>query len=76
MYKKMKGYNYKHPVGKSNDGLWPDSSVRRILRNEMYIGNMVQGKNTTISYKIKQCRQVPKEDWIIVENTHEASQLF
>jgi len=72
MYKKLKGFNYKHPVGKNNDGLWPDSSVRRILRNEMYIGNMVQGKNTTISYKIKQCRAIPKEDWIIVENTHEA----
>ncbi len=71
MYKKLKGFNYKHPVGKSNDGLWPDSSVRRILRNEMYIGNMVQGRNTTISYKIKQCRAIPKEDWIIVENTHE-----
>ena len=71
MYKKLKGYNYKHPAGKNNDGLWPDSSVRRILKNEMYIGNMVQGKNTTISYKIKQCRALPKEDWIIVENTHE-----
>ena len=71
MYKKLKGFNYRHPVGKSNDGLWPDSSVRRILKNEMYIGNMVQGKNTTISYKIKQCRAIPKEEWIIVENTHE-----
>lgn len=71
MYKQLKGFNYKHPVGKSNDGLWPDSSVRRILKNEMYIGNMVQGKNTTMSYKIKQCRAIPKEDWIIVEGTHE-----
>lgn len=72
MYKRIKGFKYRHPSGKINDGLWPDSSVRRILKNEMYIGNMVQGKNTTISYKIKQCRAVPKEDWIIVENTHEA----
>ena len=71
-YKKLKGFNYKHPAGKKLDGLWPDSSVRRILRNEMYVGNMVQGKNTTISYKIKQCRAIPKEDWIIVEVTHEA----
>ena len=71
MYKKLKGLNYRHPTGKSNDGLWHDSSVRRILQNEMYIGNMVQGKNTTISYKIKQCRPVPREEWIIVENTHE-----
>lgn len=72
MYKKQKGFNYRHPTGKSNDGLWHDSSVRRILQNEMYIGNMVQGKNTKISYKIKQCRAVPKNEWIIVENTHEA----
>ena len=71
-YKRSKGLCYRHPAGEKNDGLWPDSSVRRILRNEMYIGNMVQGKNTTISYKIRQCRAVPKEDWIRVENTHEA----
>ena len=71
MYKKLIGFNYRHPAGKSNDGLWSDSSVRRIIQNQMYIGNMVQGKNTTISYKIKQCRAIPKEDWIIVEGTHE-----
>lgn len=71
-YKRLKGYNYKHPAGAHNDGLWPDSSVRRILKNEMYIGNMVQGKNTTVSYKIHQCRAVPKEDWIKVAGTHEA----
>ena len=71
-YKRSKGLRYRHPAGEKNDGLWPDSSVRRILRNEMYIGNMIQGKNTTISYKIKQCRAVPREDWIRVEGTHEA----
>lgn len=71
-YKKQKGFNYRHPAGAQNDGLWPDSSVRRILKNEMYIGNMVQGRNTTVSYKIHQCRAVPKEDWIKVNGTHEA----
>ncbi|MBQ7204198.1 MAG: recombinase family protein [Eubacterium sp.] len=70
-YKKQQGLNYNHTSGVNNDGLWCDQTVRRILKNEMYIGNMVQGKNTTISYKIKQCRPVPKSDWIIVENTHE-----
>ena len=71
-YKRSKGLKYRHPAGEKNDGLWPDSSVRRILRNEMYIGNMIQGKNTTISYKIRQCRSVPKADWFRVEGTHEA----
>lgn len=69
-YKQLKGFNYRHPVGQRNDGLWPDSSVRQILRNEMYIGNMVQGKNTTVSYKIQQCRAIPKEEWIRVPGTH------
>lgn len=69
-YKMQKGWNYRHTSGKRNDGLWCDSTIRRMLSNQMYIGNMVQGKNTTISYKIKQCKSVPKSDWIIVENTH------
>ncbi len=71
MYKKQKGLNYRHPSGRSNDGLWPDSSVRRILQNRMYVGDMVQGRNTTYSYKIKQCRAIPEDEWIVVENTHE-----
>ncbi|MBR6654122.1 MAG: recombinase family protein [Oscillospiraceae bacterium] len=71
-YKQLKGLNYQHPAGQKLDGMWPDSSVRRILRNEMYIGNMVQGKTTTISYKISKCRNIPQSDWIVVENTHEA----
>ena len=70
-YKREKGLNYSARTGYSNDGLWCDQTVRRILKNEMYIGNMVQGKNTTISYKIKQCRAVPQSEWIIVKNTHE-----
>ena len=71
-YKRSKGLRCSRPAGDKTNGLWPDSSVRRILQNEMYIGNMVQGKNTTISYKIRQCRAVPKADWIRVEGTHEA----
>ncbi len=70
-YKRMKGYNYRHPASEKADGLWPESSVRRILQNEMYVGNMVQGKNRNISYKIKKSVSVSKADWIVVENTHE-----
>lgn len=70
VYKREKGFNYRHS-GSNNDGLWCDSTVRRILKNQMYIGNMVQGKNKKVSYKIKQCKPVAEEQWIIVENTHE-----
>ena len=70
-YKSSKGYNYKHNGGKKNDSMWPDSSVRRILKNEIYIGNMVQGKNKVISYKLQICKAVEEDSWIVVENTHE-----
>ena len=71
-YKRSKGLNYHHTSSAYNDSLWCDQTVRRILSNQIYIGNMVQHKNASISYKIKQCRAVPREEWIIVEGTHEA----
>ena len=71
-YKRLQGMRYHHPANDKLDGLWPDSSVRRILRNEMYTGVMVQGRNKIISYKVQVARAVPEEDWIRVENTHNA----
>ena len=70
-YKHSQGLNYRANSNIGDKGVWCDQTVRRILKNEMYIGNMVQGKNTNMSYKIKKCVAVPKEDWIIVEGTHE-----
>lgn len=53
-------------------GYWSPGSVRRILRNNVYIGNLEQGKSQTISYKNRQRVKLPKEQWIVVENAHEA----
>ena len=71
-YKRQQGMNYRHPTSDKLDDLWPDSSVRRILRNPLYTGTMVQGKNRTKSYKLHVNEAVPEEDWITVEQTHEA----
>lgn len=49
---------------------WTPSTIRNILSNEIYIGNTVQGKRRTKSYKIHQIENVPENDWIRVENTH------
>lgn len=51
---------------------WYPEVIRKILRNEMYIGNMVQCKKRKINYKLKKVIDAPKSDWIIVPNTHEA----
>ena len=42
-----------------------------MLTNEIYVGNMVQGRYGSISYKSKRNRPRPKSQWIRVENTHE-----
>ena len=71
-YKRQQGMNYRHPASGTLDGLWPDSSVRRILRNPLYTGTMVQGKNRMKSYKLHISESVPEDEWITVEQTHEA----
>lgn len=70
-YKKMQGLKYKNRYENIGRGKWPDSSIRRILNNQMYIGNLVQGTLKIKSYKVQVAQRQDKEDWIIVENTHE-----
>lgn len=70
-YKKSKGLNFCCPQGEKNDGLWSPSSVTTILKNKMYLGIMVQGKQTVISYKVHDKVAVPEEDWYMVPDTHE-----
>ena len=51
--------------------LWKYHSIQWILSNEVYIGNLVQGRFGSVSYKTKQIKSLPKEQWIKVEGTHE-----
>lgn len=51
---------------------WADATVKNIVRNEVYIGNMVQGKTGTMSYKSRKLINKPEDEWIRVEGTHEA----
>ncbi len=69
-YKRLHGLRYKQPKRK-NSTLWKYFAISNMLVNEFYIGNMVQGKYGSISYKTKQNKPRPKEEWFIVEGTHE-----
>ena len=51
---------------------WCYNSVTRILKNEIYTGTLAQGKQTTPNYKIKTRVMKPEEEWVKVEDTHEA----
>ncbi len=65
-------FKYKNPNTANNDGLWCSTQILKILTNEVYIGNMVQGRHRIISYKVHTQVAVPEDEWYIVPNTHEA----
>lgn len=50
---------------------WCQETVKRILSNPTYIGNMTQHRQEKISYKIDKFRKIPCSNWITVEGTHE-----
>lgn len=51
--------------------LWCPRTIEELLRNPTYIGNLTQGRRKKLNYKSKKEVRLSKEDWIIVENTHE-----
>lgn len=69
-YKRQNGQDYRNPNRLAGTVYWTYSTVHRIIQDEMYIGNMVQGK-THQSLRGKP-KSVAKEDWIRVEGTHPA----
>ena len=50
---------------------WNYTTVKRILRNRVYLGHTILGKTRKVNVKSKKKVPVPKEDWCCTENTHE-----
>lgn len=70
VYKQQKGLKYQCRHQKQS-GLWGISTVSRILKSESYLGHMVQGKQRNISPILKKSEEIPRDEWVVVENTHE-----
>lgn len=49
---------------------WNHTTVKRIIKNEVYLGKTVLGKTRKVSLKSKKKISVPKEDWVVTEGTH------
>lgn len=69
---------YYRKYGKGHVGMdmdrpygWSSSSVTHILDSVVYLGHNHAQKSTTISYKNKTKVDIPENEQIIVENTHE-----
>ena len=51
---------------------WSDSAIANLLENEIYLGNTVNMKYSTKSYKDKRRVEHPREECMVFENTHPA----
>ncbi|MBE7007070.1 MAG: hypothetical protein E7424_07975 [Ruminococcaceae bacterium] len=63
--------SYKKPDALCSS-LWSRATVSRMLRNEMYAGVLVQGRQTRESYKSKRTVAVPPQNWVRIEGAHAA----
>lgn len=69
-------YKYYYEQGilknkKFQNVLWTPATIKNILNNPIYIGDMAQRKSKTFLYEGKK-KKTDKSEWIIVKNTHEA----
>ena len=69
-YRRIKGLPVSSAVG--DDPMWSARMIHEVLTNEIYTGDMVQGRHRVKSYKVHQIETVPEEEWVRVPNTHEA----
>lgn len=69
-YKKQNGERYRNGNCLKSTAYWTYSTVYKILQNEMYVGNMVQGKKYQEMHR-KQ-KTTKKEEWVVVKQTQEA----
>lgn len=69
---KKRDTNYVGTFQKNDKSKWDAGAIMRILNNPVYTGTMVQGRTTTMNYKVKKRIYKPESEWNIVPDTHEA----
>jgi len=75
IYKRTKGKNYRNPAEKnaaysSKYGVWAVNTIRHILRDETYLGHLIQGREKKLNYKSKKVVKVTRDEWIVVQDNH------
>lgn len=71
-YKNTLGWAFSTSFKLSPIAKWSATTVGRILKNEIYTGTMIQGKESSPNYKVKKKFRKPQSEWIVVKDTHEA----
>ena len=72
IYAQQKGFKNPQKRGARGDYLWDHNIVRKILTNQAYVGDVVNFRTYSRSFKLKERLDNPPENWEIHENVHEA----
>ncbi len=72
-YKRDRGLPHpKNGFADKSDAKWSATTIIRILKDETYAGALIQGRQGTLNYKIKDVIDLPKKEWARIDNAHEA----
>lgn len=71
-YKRSLGMRFATSFKANPQAAWSANAVLRILKNPVYTGVLIQGKETTPSYKVRKRVTKPENEWAIVSDAHEA----
>lgn len=70
-YKRSLGMKYTTSFKTNTQATWSAATVIRILKNPIYTGVLVQGKETTPSYKVHKRVTKAESEWTVIEDSHE-----
>lgn len=71
-YKRSLGMKFTTSFKTNSKALWSAGTVIRVLKNPIYTGVLVQGKETTPSYKVHKRITKDESEWSVIEDSHEA----
>ena len=71
-YKRSLGMRFATSFKANPQAAWSANAVLRILKNPVYTGVLIQGRETTPSYKVRKRVTKPENEWAVVLDAHEA----
>ena len=71
VYAQRKGFKNPTKQAVRGEHLWDTSMVRKLLMNQVYVGDVVNFRTYSKSFKLKERLENPKENWEVHENVHE-----
>lgn len=69
-YKRMMGERYRNGTRLESTTYWTYATIHRILKSELYVGNLEQGRDRRVQIH-GAAKRKKRDDWVIVEGTHE-----